>query len=137
MTKRSRTPAYRVAGLEKLGGSSRQWRVIKTGKVISYNAGRQRIQAFSAGHSSAVAKFEQALAHGRDPESARREAGMSKRSFDTYRAEFAKGGRANLSPFEKHGRKWVFRGVQGYTHTFVAEDPEGGKPENARIERAR
>ncbi len=120
--------AYRAAGLEQVGGKARRWRVVRTGEVISYNAGRKRIQAFSSGHSSAIAKFERALARSGDPESARREAGMSKRSFNSYRAEFAKGDRANLSPFEKHGRKWVFRGVQGYKHTFIAM---GGGQERA------
>jgi len=86
--------------------------------VISYNAGRKRIQAASPSYGSAVSRFEKALARTNDVETAQREAGLSKRGLAGYRADFEKR-RPQVSPFEKRGGKWFFRGLQGKTYTFV------------------
>ena len=40
-TMAARTPHYRLAGLEPMGGKSRRWRDVRTGETLSYNAGRR------------------------------------------------------------------------------------------------
>ena len=129
MARRPR-PQYRVAGLEPVGGKSRRWRVVSTGKEISYNGGRKIIQSQSAGHASAVSRFERALAHTNNVETAQREAGMSKRGLAAYREQFEKS-RPQISPFSKQKGKWVFRGLQGKTHTFLSM--QTGRPVHAPV----
>jgi hypothetical protein len=98
----SRTPHYRLAGLEPLGGQSRRWRDVRTGETLSYNAGRRRVEALSAGHRGGVAQFERTLARTRDVEQARRQAGLSKRGLDAYRRSFITSGREGASPLTCH-----------------------------------
>lgn len=95
---RSHTPHYRLAGLEPLGGRSRRWRDVRTGETLSYNAGRRRVEALSAGHRDSVAQFERTLARTSDVEHARREAGLSRRGLDAYRKSFIASGRESASP---------------------------------------
>jgi hypothetical protein len=117
---RSHTPHYRLAGLEPLGGRSRRWRDIRTGETLSYNAGRRRVEALSAGHRDSVAQFERALARTRDVEQARREAGFSKRGLDAYRKSFTTLGREGASPWIKDRGRWRFDGARfSRVHTFV------------------
>jgi len=116
----SRTPHYRLAGLEPLGGRSRRWRDVRTGETLSYNAGRQRVQAFSAGHRGSVVQFERALARTRDIEQARREAGLSRRGLDAYRKSFTTLGREGASPWIKEKGRWRFDEARfSRVHTFV------------------
>jgi hypothetical protein len=115
----ARTPHYRLAGLEPLGGS-RRWRDVRTGETLSYNAGRQRIHAFSAGLRGSIAQFERALARTRDVEQARREAGLSKRGLDAYRKSFTASGREGASPWTKQKGRWRFDDARfSRVHTFV------------------
>jgi hypothetical protein len=117
---RSRTPHYRLAGLEPLDGKSRRWRDVRTGETLSYNAGRQRVQALSGGHRGSVAQFEGALARTRDVEQARREAGLSKRGLDAYRKSFTTSGRESASPWFKEKSRWRFDEARfSRVHTFV------------------
>jgi hypothetical protein len=119
-TMAARTPHYRLAGLEPLGGKSRRWRDTRTGETLSYNAGRRSIQALSAGHRGSVSKFERALARTRDVEQARREAGLSKRGLDAYRKSFTTSGRESASPWIKEKSRWRFDETRfSRVHTFV------------------
>jgi len=116
----TRTPHYRLAGLEPLGGKSRRWRDVRTGEMLSYNAGRRRIQALSAGHRGNVAQFERALVRTKDVERARREAGLSKRGLDAYRNSFVATGREGASPWIKQKGRWRFDEARiRRVHTFV------------------
>jgi hypothetical protein len=81
---KTRTPTYRVAGLEPLGGKSRRWRDVHTGETISYNAGRARVASFSASHRTKTLRFERALAQTKDV-AARKQSGLSERGFNAYR----------------------------------------------------
>jgi hypothetical protein len=117
---RSRTPHYRLAGLEQLGGKSRRWRDTRTRETLSYNAGRRRVQALSAGHRGRVTQFERALARTRNVEQARREAGLSKRGLDAYRKSFTTSGREGASPWVKEKGRWRFDKERfSRVHTFV------------------
>jgi hypothetical protein len=82
---KGRTPTYRVAGLEPLGGKSRRWRDVSTGETISYNAGRARVVSFSASHRTKTARFERELVQTKDVDAARKKSGLSKRGLDAYR----------------------------------------------------
>ncbi len=116
----TRTPHYRLAGLEPLGGKSRRWRDVRTGETLSYNAGRRRVQALSAGHRGSVAQFERALARTSNVERARRDAGLSKRGLDAYRKSFAASGREGASPWIKEKGRWRFDEARfRRVHTFV------------------
>jgi hypothetical protein len=120
VTVATRTPHYRLAGLEPLGGKSRRWRDVRTGETLSYNAGLRRIQALSAGHRGSVAQFERALARTRSVEQARREAGLSNRGLDAYRKSFAASGREGASPWIKEKGRWRFDEARfRRVHTFV------------------
>jgi hypothetical protein len=127
-----KTAAYRLANLEKIPGSARRWRDLLTGKELSYNAGRARIQALSGDFKSQVELFERELAQlgqrENAVETARQRSGLSQRGVRTYRAQFEKSGREGASPFEREGRRWRFRGARGFRHTFVDET---GKVEHA------
>jgi hypothetical protein len=117
---RSRTPHYRLAGLEPLDGRSRRWRDVRTGETLSYNAGRERVQAFSAGYRGRVAQFERALARIRNVEQARRDAGLSKRGLDAYRKTFITSGREGANPWIKEKGRWRFdEGRFSRVHTFI------------------
>jgi hypothetical protein len=117
---RSHTPHYRLAGLQPLGGRSRRWRDVRTGETLSYNAGRRRVEALSAGHRNSVAQFERALARTRDVEQARREAGLSTRGLDAYRKSFSTSGREGASPWIKEKGRWRFDESRfSRVHTFV------------------
>ena len=116
----ARTPHYRLAGLEPLSGKSRRWRDVRTGETLSYNAGRRRIQALSAGHRGSVAQFERALARTSNVERARRDAGLSKRGLDAYRRSFAASGREGASPWIKEKGRWRFDEARfRRVHTFI------------------
>jgi hypothetical protein len=119
-----RTPHYRLAGLEPLGGRSRRWRDTRTGEILSYNAGRRLIQVLSAGHRGRVTQFERALARTRNVEQARRDSDLSKRGLDVYRKSFVASGREGASPWIKESGRWRFDEA-GFrrVHTFV--DIEG------------
>jgi hypothetical protein len=115
-----RTPHYRLAGLEPLGGKSRRWHDVRTGETLSYNAGRRLIQALSAPHRGGVAQFERALARTGNVEQARREAGLSKRGLDAYRKSFLASGREGASPWIKTRGRWRFDEARfRRVHTFV------------------
>jgi hypothetical protein len=117
---KSRTPVYRVAGLEPLGGKSRRWRDVHTGETISYNAGRARVASFSASHRTKTGRFERALAQTKDVDAARKQSGLSKRGLDAYRKSFASQERMGASPFVKDRGRWRFEvGRVERTHTFV------------------
>jgi hypothetical protein len=117
---RSRTPHYRLAGLEPLGGKSRRWRDVRTGEMLSYNAGRRRVESLSAGRHGSVVRFERALAGTRNVEQARREAGLSKRGLDAYRKSFITSGREGASPWIKEKGRWRFDESRfSRVHTFV------------------
>jgi hypothetical protein len=117
---KSRTPTYRVAGLEPLGGKSRRWRDVRTGETLSYNQGRARVASFSTGHRTKTARFERALAQTKDVDAARKQSGLSKRGLDAYRRSFASQERAGASPFVKDRGRWRFdAGRVERTHTFV------------------
>jgi hypothetical protein len=119
-----KTAAYRRAGLEKIPGSARRWRDLLTAEELSYNAGRARIQALSGDHQTQTERFERELVRFGEREgaveTARQRAGLSKRGFQTYRAQFEKQGREGASPFERQGRRWRFRGAQGNRHAFIS-----------------
>ena len=103
-----------------MGGKSRRWRDVRTGETLSYNAGRRRIQALSAGHRGSVAQFERALARTRNVDQARREAGLSKRGLDAYRKSFVASGREGASPWTKEKGRWRFDEARfRRVHTFV------------------
>jgi hypothetical protein len=115
-----RAPNYRPAGLEPLGGKSRRWRDVRTGETLSYNSGRRRIQALSAGHRGRVSQFERALARTRNVEQARRDTGLSKRGLDVYRKSFVASGREGASPWIKTKGRWRFDEARfRRVHTFV------------------
>jgi hypothetical protein len=115
-----RTPHYRLAGLEPLGGKSRRWRDARTGEILSYNAGRRLIQALSVGHRGRVTQFERALARTKNVEQARRDSGMSKRGLDAYRKGFVALGREGASPWTKEKGRWRFDEARfRRIHTFV------------------
>jgi hypothetical protein len=116
----ARTPHYRLAGLEPLGGRSRRWRDTRTGEILSYNAGRRLIQALSAGHRGRVTQFERALARTKNVERARRDSGLSKRGLDAYRKSFVALGREGASPWTKEKGRWRFDEARfRRIHTFV------------------
>jgi hypothetical protein len=116
----ARTPHYRLAGLEPLGGKSRRWRDTRTGEILSYNAGRRRIEALSAGHRGRVTQFERALARTRNVEQARRDSGLSKRGLDAYRKSFVASGREGASPWIKAKGRWRFDEARfRRVHTFI------------------
>ena len=116
----ARTPHYRLAGLEPLGGKSRRWRDTRTGETLSYNAGRRRVHALSVGHRGSVVEFERALARTRSVEQARREAGLSKRGLEAYRKTFVSSGREGASPWIKEKGQWQFVEARfRRVHTFV------------------
>jgi hypothetical protein len=103
-----------------LGGKSRRWRDTRTGETLSYNAGRQRVQAFSSRHRGSVAQFERALARTRDVEQARRQARLSKRGLVAYRKSFVASGREGASPWIKEKGRWRFDESRfSRVHTFV------------------
>jgi hypothetical protein len=117
---KGRTPTYRVAGLEPLGGKSRRWRDVRTGETLSYNQGRARVASFSASHRTKTARFERALAQTKDVDAARKQSGLSKRGLDAYLRSFASQERAAASPFVKDRGRWRFDAARvGRTHTFV------------------
>jgi hypothetical protein len=117
---KGRTPTYRVAGLEPLGGKSRRWRDVRTGETISYNAGRARVASFSASHRTKVVRFERALAQAKDVDAARKNSGLSKRGLDAYRQSFVSQERQSASPFVKDRGRWRFDAERAErTHTFV------------------
>ena len=98
---KGRTPTYRVAGLEPLGGKSRRWRDVRTGETLSYNQGRVRVASFSTSHRTKTARFERALAQTKDVDAARKQSGLSKRGLDAYRRSFASQERAGASPIRQ------------------------------------
>jgi hypothetical protein len=115
-----RTPHYRLAGLEPLCGKSRRWRDTRTGETLSYNAGRRRVQALSAGHRGRVTQFERALARTKNVEQARRVSGLSKRGLEGYRKTFVASGREGASPWIKTKGRWRFEEARfRRVHTFI------------------
>jgi hypothetical protein len=116
----TRTPHYRLAGLEPLAGRSRRWRDVRTGETLSYNAGRQLIQSLSTSHRGGVSQFERALARTKNVDQARRYAGLSQRGLDAYRKSFTASGREGASPWFKERGRWRFDEARfRRVHTFV------------------
>jgi hypothetical protein len=109
----------RSLGYELIPGKARRYRNTRTGETISYNAFRRLATKASAKYDNKINRFETALAGMQDLERAKRESGMSNRQLTAYRRQFETEGRGPASPFEKVGRRWQFRGSQGYTHTFI------------------
>ncbi len=116
--KSNRTQA-RFLGYELIPGKARRYRNTRTGETISYNAFRKLATNASSTYDRKVKRFETALARTNDLDHAKRESGISNRQLTAYRRQFEKEGRDSASPFEKVGRRWQFRGSQGYPHMFI------------------
>jgi hypothetical protein len=92
----------------------------RTGETISYNAFRKLATSASTTYGGKVKRFEAALATSPlNLDQAKRQSGLSNRQLAAYRHQFEAEGRGSASPFERVGNRWQFRGVQGFTHTFI------------------
>lgn len=116
----SKRSQARSLGYELIPGKARRYRNTRTGEAISYNAFRKLATNASSTYDRKVKRFETALARTNDLDHAKRESGISNRQLTAYRRQFEKEGRGSASPFEKIGRRWQFRGAQGFTHTFIS-----------------
>lgn len=106
-------------GYELIPEKARRYRNTRTGETISYNAFRRLATNASSTYDRRVTRFETVLANTQDLERARRESGISNRQLTAYRRQFENEGRGSASPYQKVGRRWQFRGSQGYTHAFI------------------
>jgi hypothetical protein len=112
-------------GYELLPGTSRRYRDVQTGEIISYNAFRRRANARSSTNVSEVQHFEQILARSNDLELARHQSRLSGRGFEQYRRSFES--RDSASPFVKERGRWIFRGARSFQHAFLNTQSQEGR----------
>jgi hypothetical protein len=123
-----RTPLYRVAGLEFLGGKSRRYRVAATGETISERQGKKRIAEISPAQRKKEQTFGRILTRTGSVERARQESGLSKRGFERVRAKTAvkKKGRYSFLRESTAPRSQEVGGGGGARHRWTVVQPSGG-----------